>query len=316
MNLRGLIRNFVIALILPVSLWAQTPETKPVGATELSHPSVSDETYQAILQFYQYDREMPLEARTVETVETPDYIREKVVFNGIRDSRVPGYLGLPTTDNGPFPCVLLIDGITGSKSRWWEDDSWPHGGETTKQLLAAGFAVLALDAQYHGERIAQNDYESPGAMFFQHRWFNRFREMTLQTTVEHRRAIDYLATRHEIDIERIGVLGHSLGGVIIFALNACEPRVKASVACVTPLNIWDPPELAVISPFNFARGIGKRPFLMLMGKSDNYYSPAQVEILLEMIEGNPKKLSYYESGHRLPEAYIAESLEWLKRGLE
>jgi hypothetical protein len=118
--------TLIIILSIPISLYAQPPEI------------LSDEAYQAVLQFYQYDEGMPLDARVVEKQLTPDYIREKVVVNGIRDSRVPAYLGYPT--------------------------------------------------------------------------------------------------------------------------------VKASVACVTPLNIWAPEELAVGSPFNFARGIGKRPFLMLMGQ--------------------------------------------------
>lgn len=323
---RSTVSAFV--LILSASPWAQAPaspmqahaagaavETKPAKVVAASHPSAfSDEAYEAILQFYQYDKEMPLDARVVGKDETPAYVREKVVFNGIRDSRVPGYLGLPKTGTGPYPVILLIDGVTGSKSRWWEDDSWPRGGLATKQLLSAGFAVLAIDAQYHGERIAANDYESPGSMVGR-QWYNRTREMILQTTVEHRRAIDYLATRPEIDVERVGVLGHSMGGIIIFALNASEPRVRASVACVTPLNIWGPKELAVISPFNFARGVGKRPFLMLMGESDEFYSASEAAVLLEMIEGGPKELTFYESGHRLPEQYVAKAHQWFERHL-
>jgi predicted esterase len=153
-------------------------------------------------------------------------------------------------------------------------------------------------------------------MFFEHKWYSRTREMILQTTIEHRRAIDYLATRREIDADRIGVLGHSMGGMIIFALNACEPRVRASVACVTPLNIWSPKELAVISPFNFARGVGNRPFLMLMGRSDPSYSASEAELLLNMIEGRPKELAFYDSGHRLPEEYVARARQWFERHLK
>jgi dienelactone hydrolase len=294
-----------------------TPETTRAEASATAQPgALSDEAYKAIRQFYQYDEQMPLDARVVEREETPGYVREKVVFNGIRDSRVPGYLGLPKAARGPYPCILLIDGITGSKSRWWEEESWPHGGLATRQLLAAGFAVLALDAQYHGERSAANDCENPGAMYFERKWYSRTREMILATTVDHRRAIDYLATRPEIDIERIGLLGHSMGGIVIFGLNASEPRAKASVACVTPLSIWGPKELAVIPPFDFARGVGKRPFLLLMGRSDRYYSAADVVSLMEMIEGAPKKLSFYDSGHRLPKEYVTEAREWFERHLK
>ncbi len=303
-------------LILSMSPGARTPAVS-TQATAAPHPgAMSQEAYEAILQFYEYDAEIPLEARVLERAEHPTYIREKIVFSGIRDSRVPGYLGLPRTGDGPYPVVLLIDGITGSKSRWWEDDSWPRGGQATKQLLAAGFAVLALDAQYHGERIVENGYENPGRMLFQRRWYNRTREMFLQTTVEHRRAIDYLATRSEIDIERVGALGHSMGGIIIFGLNASEPRLGVSVACVTPLTLWEPAEMAVISPFNFARGVGKRPFLMLMGRNDPWYSETEAAQLLEMIEGDPKDLMFYDSDHRLPEAYVADALEWFESHLK
>lgn len=326
MSYRRQIAGTITALLLSAPLGAQVreparpqtamSETTLAEAGGASHPSaLSDEAYEAILQFYQYDEGFPLEAHVVERQEAAAYVREKVVFNGIRDSRVPGYLGLPKAGTGPYPCILLIDGITGSKARWWEDDSWPHGGQATRELIAAGFAVFALDAQYHGERIAANDYESPGAMYFERHWYNRTREMILQTTVEHRRAIDYLATREEIEIERIGVLGHSMGGIVIFALNAAEPRVGASVACVTPLNIWTPRELAVISPFNFARGIDKRPFLMLMGRTDNFYSASEAELLLEMINGDPKELKFYDSGHRLPKEYIAKAKHWFEEHL-
>ena len=169
--------------------------------------------------------------------------------------------------------------------------------------------------QYHGERTAANDYANPAAMLFKHHWYNRMREMFLQTTVEHRRAIDYLATRPKIDVERIGVLGHSMGGIIIFALNACEPRLKVSVACVTPLNIWEPQALSMGSPFNFARGVGKRPFLMLMGKSDGFYSESEAEQVLDMIEG-PKDLVWYDSGHRLPVEYIPKATQWFETHLK
>lgn len=315
----------VVILILSALSWARaasSTQARVSGAAmettsaNASHPSaLSDEAYEAILQFYEYDEEIPLDSRVVEREETPAYVREKIVFNGIRDSRVPGYLGLPATSAGPFPVILLIDGITGSKSRWWEKDSWPRGSLATTQFVSAGFAVLAIDAQYHGERIAGNDYESPGQML-EREWYSRAREMILQTTVEHRRAIDYLATRPEIDIERVGVLGHSMGGIIIFGLNASEPRVRASVACVTPLNIWEPKEMAVISPFNFARGVGRRPFLMLMGSADPFYSSSEAALLLEMIEGNPKELMFYDSGHRLPERYVGKAHQWFERYLK
>jgi dienelactone hydrolase len=303
-----------VALFLVCAIQACTESASAEEAVE--YRVYSDEAYEAILTFYEYDQDMPLAARTVEATEGSNHIREKVVFNGVRDSRVPAYLGLPTGGAGPYPCVLLVNGITGTKERWWEEDSWPHGRKVTEQLFTAGFAVFALDAVYHGERNALDEFERPGDVLFRHEWYNRSRNMIKQTTVEYRRAIDYLATREEIDSDRIGVLGNSMGGLIIFALNASEPRVKVSVAGVTPIKVMTPPELVPISPNNFARGIGPRPFLMLMGKADPFYTVEESEQLFEMIEGGPKKLIFYESGHRLPEEYVGDAVAWLNEHLK
>jgi len=237
---------------------------------------IGGEAYKAVIISYQYDKEVPLEARIVETDEHPEYLREKIVFRGARDNRIPGYLGIPKTGSPPYPIVLQIDGLGGSKGRWWEDENWPRGGVLTKALLSSGFAVLALDAQYHGERIAENNYEPAGHLLERH-WYNTLREMTVQSIVEYRRAMDYLATRSEIDTTRIGVIGLSMGGMMTFVLSAIDTRIQVSVAGVTPIEIdslW-----LTIAPFHFAERINRKPFLMLMGRSDRWYSVDQAKDL-------------------------------------
>lgn len=277
----------------------------------------SEEVYQAIIEFYQYDTDIPLQAVVVQKDDFPEGIREKVVFRGVGDirDRVPAYLGIPKVGTPPYPLVIEIDGLTGSKERWWQDDSWPRGGLLTKGLLSSGFAVMALDVQYHGERIAGNDYESPGEMLTKKR-YNRLREMTLQSTVEHRRAMDYLATRAEIDTSRIGVIGHSLGGLMTFYLSAVDPRIKVSVACVTPIVIDG--QLIGVSgrPQNFASRIGKNPFLMLIGNSDPFYIVEQAQQLYRLIDSPVKDVVVYDSGHRLPEDYVPQALKWFQDHLK
>jgi len=52
--------------------------------------------------------------------------------------------------------------------------------------------------------------------FFNKGWGYRLRDMVVQSTLEYRRALDYLETRKEIDSERIGAIGYSLGSVVTF----------------------------------------------------------------------------------------------------
>ncbi len=61
------IAGFIVALILSASLWVQASasshssprlQTTPAKAEGASHPSAfSDEAYEAILQFFQYDKD-------------------------------------------------------------------------------------------------------------------------------------------------------------------------------------------------------------------------------------------------------------------
>lgn len=300
------------ALVYPASAQTVATPVTPVG----------DEAYRVLAQFFDYDEEIPLDVRIVEKTEEPSYVREKIVFRGVRDSHVPGYLAIPKTGTPPYPVVLQLHGLGGSKANWWDDEGFSRGGQVTQGLLGAGYAVLALDAQYHGERLVNNGYEPPGVMVFERGWLHRYRDLLVQSVVEYRRALDYLATREEIDADRVGMIGYSMGGHMTFILTGIDPRIDVSVACVTPsmtermtgVRMKENASF-VIAPHEFARAVDSRPLLMLMGRSDQAYSVSEAEQLRDLIDGSSKKLIWYESGHRLPDEYIADALDWFQRHL-
>lgn len=284
---------------------------------ELRKMLLGDEAYQAILQFYQYDKDIPLDAAVVEKIDQKEYVREKIVFRGANDYRVPGYLAIPKTGTPPYPCVLQFHGMTLSKEDFWESNSYHKGHLLTQALLDEGIAVLALDSQYHGERIIFNDFQSTLIMLFRKHWINRLREMVVQTVVDYRRAIDYLETRKEIEPNRIGVIGYSLGGAMAFILTGVDPRIKVITACVTPNLIrqrWpDQHNISAIAPTNFVRAIQGRPTLMLMGRNDKgQYTVEEARVLYELIEGESKEIVFYDCKHRLPEEHVSKATEWFK----
>ncbi|NND97180.1 MAG: hypothetical protein HKN47_07620, partial [Pirellulaceae bacterium] len=95
-------------------------------------------------------------------------------------------------------------------------------------------------------------------------------EMVIQGTRDWRRAIDYVSTRKEIDSKRIGMVGYSMGGWQTFILTAVEPRIRVSVSCVVPSLVG---QSSPIAPKDYARGIGSRPLLMLMGRATRCANP-------------------------------------------
>ncbi|TDQ33126.1 alpha/beta hydrolase [Zeaxanthinibacter enoshimensis] len=294
-----------MALVVPVQ--AQRDSTVTLNPAD-------EETFRVIHNFFEYDTGMPLDARVVERTEGEAYTREKIVFSGVRDSRVPGYLALPKGGSAPYPCVLLMHGVSSSKESWWEDQSFSSGGLLTKELLNSGIAVLTLDAEYHGERISGNDFEGAGVFIFEKGWMYRARDMVVQSVIEHRRALDYLATREDIDTTRLGIAGFSMGGMMVFNLAAVEPRVKVAVAAVTPLLKDANSALAV---FNFAPYVRNTPVLMLMGTGDTRnYTREEAEWLHDLIRTEIKNLVFYESGHNLPPEWTGRAADWLQEYLK
>ena len=184
-----------------------------------------------------------LEPEVLETHEFPTYFRETVQFKSRPHMTVFGYLLSPKHLNGyaPNPAILClaghgrgVDDIVGIE----EDGSMrsEYGGyqnDFALQCVARGYTVLAIEQFGFGhrrdpiarERGAGNSSCQPssGAAL-----------LLGQTMVGWRvydamRAFDYLETRPEIDINRLGVMGISGGGTTTFFTAAIDTRVKAAV---------------------------------------------------------------------------------------
>jgi dienelactone hydrolase len=289
-----------------------------VGAEEATpYPRISEEAFKARLPFFDYDPNIPLEARVVREWDDKDTLRQKIVFRGAQGFLVPGYLEYPKTAQKPYPLVLLLHGWSGSKDNWYEDKNITNGGMMRKALLGAGYAVLALDAATHGERSSEIDYQhvnpfdDPKAP--PRRNYFTFPEITVQTVKDYRRALDYMAQRDEIDIKRVGLVGYSMGGMDSFYLLSAEPRIKMAVACVPPLSS---PAYGPTTPIDYTWGIGQKPFLMLMGRKDDMYEAAKVDASYhQYIEGPNTKLIWYDQGHELTPMYVPDALAWVKQNL-
>ena len=289
-----------------------------VGAEEATpYPRISEEAFKARLPFFDYDPNIPLEARVVREWDDKDTLRQKIVFRGAQGFLVPGYLEYPKTAQKPYPLVLLLHGWSGSKDNWYEDKNITNGGMMRKALLGAGYAVLALDAAAHGERSSEIDYQhvnpfdDPKAP--PRRNYFTFPEITVQTVKDYRRALDYMAQRDEIDIKRVGLVGYSMGGMDSFYLLSAEPRIKMAVACVPPLSS---PAYGPTTPIDYTWGIGPKPFLMLMGRKDDMYEAAKVDASYhQYIEGPNTKLIWYDQGHKLTPVYVPDALAWVKQNL-
>lgn len=268
---------------------------------------VGEEAFTVVHSLFEYDTSLPLHSRTIQTFDTIPFKREKFVIDGWRGSRVPGLLAVPKAVQKPVPVILLVDGIGGWKERWWQHTSWNRGRVLIDSLIASGYAVVMIDAPASGERTYENDFETAESFI---RKPPQYRDLILQNTIEHRRVVDYLATRADIDTARIGAAGLSLGGTMTFILGAVEPRIKAGVAGLSPLWRFGP----VTSAATYASHV-EIPMLMLMGRTDSFYTSEDVTQVYGLLGSKTKELVWYDVGHRLPEAYAGATTAWFRSHL-
>jgi dienelactone hydrolase len=170
------------------------------------------------------------------------YIVEKFRFDNGAGAVVPGYLLLPTNASGRVPGILYCHWHAGEYDLGKEElFQAKHTPEAPGPAFARrGYAVLAIDASGFGERngqgpdgTAERDFAAEETASKFNLWVGRtFWGMLLRDDLM---ALDYLASRPEVDPERLGVTGMSMGATRTWWLMALDERLKTGVAiaCLT-----------------------------------------------------------------------------------
>lgn len=289
-----------------VKMDAVTEAPRNLRATEtFSRLPAEDDVFEVMKQVFEYDKKIPFDTEITERRQIAGYVREKIVFTSTHDERVPGYLALPGGNNGPYPCVVTLHAgaYTGKDRSDFE--------LLRRRLTAIGYAVLALDAKYYNERQVNGKFgaDFPGQIY-------RRRDAIVQTVVDYRRALDYLATRSEIDTTRIGIYGGSMGTFHGSYLAAFEPRIKAFVMRGPGLghDRWNT-TVQINDTLHYVARIGEIPVILFSGYYDNPWAVQGTLRLLDLLQG-PTKIIWYNTTHTVPPAlYVDEMLAWLKEHL-
>ena len=210
----------------------------------------------------------PPRAEVVERVERDTHIRERVLFNTAPHFRVAAYVLIPRNLRGRAPAMVDLHSHGGMFLFGKEkviDLGRNHGAmtdyhrrnyegrPTATELVRRGYVVISIDAFMFGERRLMMDAD------LKHGWDRsrysledvrvlnlacRSKETTLAKSMawagltwpgivfwDDIRTVDYLVSRPEVDPNRIGCLGVSMGGWRTCFLAALDERIQA--ACVT-----------------------------------------------------------------------------------
>lgn len=291
-------------------------------------------------------RPSPLNVRTVAVDQKDGYRIEKFVFDNGVDSEVPGYIAIPDNRQNRLPAILTMHGHGSSKENMFGYE--PTSQDVAEILVKRGYVVLGIDSYFNGERKGtgpagdlermERRSDQEASLFKLNLWLGRtLWGMMLR---DEQIALDYLASRPEVDPNRIGAQGMSMGSTRSWWLAAIDDRIKAvvGVACFTRYeDLIATRALRAHGIYYFVPGILKhfdsegvmaliapRPFLALTGERDAG-SPPEGMIKLEKIlsrfytlYGKPesfRSIIYPETGHVYNDDMKAKMLEWFDKFL-
>lgn len=162
-------------------------------------------------------RKVPLDLRVIEETKTDRFVRKKLTFAPEKDDRVPAYLFLPLESKGKRPAILCLHQTV----RIGKGEPAGQGGSPNLHyavhLAERGYVTLAIDYPNFGEyTFATYD--------------RGYLSGSMKAIWNNMRAIDLLQSLPEVDPERIGCIGHSLGGHNTMFTAAFDPRIKVIVS--------------------------------------------------------------------------------------
>ena len=225
MQTRSLRHLFPLFVALAVGAASGCAVPTPEGHTALMRPVAPKPLDQAL-------RDYVFEGRKLDGLPQPERLSRKEANGFVREKwrlvTEPGhtaYLILRRpAGKGPFP-VVLVQHFMGSH----KDDFVIQSLVTL--LSGRGFLAAAIDGRHRGERAKESGVDLMAAVRETLRT-GRGRPWLIDTVFDMSRAVDLLASRDDVDPERIGVTGMSEGGIETWMLAAIDQRVAVAVPIV------------------------------------------------------------------------------------
>lgn len=315
-------------------------------------------------------------ANVIRREDRGDYVQEYLTFQTTPDLRVPAYVLIPKKAKLPAPGIVALHCHGGfyvwGKNKLVEvDNEHPalteykqelyQGKSIATELVRRGNVVIIVDALYWGERRMLLDEDPPSYRDPERMTkaevadFNRRSQQNEQLVArslfaagitwpgvllwDDLRTVDYLASRPEVDAQRLGCVGLSLGGYRSFLLAALDPRIKVAVDVGWMTSFASQIRRHVIHTIGFtfhiaglyryldlpdlAALIAPRALLVINGAKDSLFAPEGVRAAFEKIgacfhkagASDRQRCRLYDAPHEFNRQMQDEAYAWIAQSL-
>jgi hypothetical protein len=160
-------------------------------------------------------------------------------------------------------------------------------------VVKSGRALLAVATEGTSERPWPSDFQKPRYESVE------YRDLLVNRYTDHRRGLDYLETRDDIDMSRVGFVGISAGASQGLILAAVESRYRSLFFFSAGLPSYFMTNRPDANPINFAPHI-RQPKYVLNGRFDETFSVKSALEPMMKLFSEPKELELYDGPHAAP----------------
>ena len=285
-------------------------------------------------------------AHLVSTEIRPGFRLERLrIDNGV-DGVMSALLLIPDNLKGPAPTVLWLHSSSYDHDQLLQPNT--NGGEEPLGItfVKRGWVVFAPDAAWYGDRSGQGPAglrertrDQEDSLHKYNLWFGR--TLWGMFVRDDQVALDYLCTRPEVDVKRIGATGISMGSTRSWWLAAVDDRITCvvGVACLTRYeNLIHHGQLRQHGTYYFVNGLLKhfdtegvialitpRPLLFLTGELDAGSPADGIKVIEQKVAGVYKaagakdlfrSVRYPDIGHTYTSTMRREMIAWFQKWLK
>lgn len=254
------------------------------------------------------------------------WINNLININDINIENIPTKIFYPKNYDEKLKVIFVYHG--------WSCDNNSHI-PLCSLLACHGYMAVISDAINHGQRGSIDYWNSDVGL-------NHFWPTVLNSLKEFPIILDYINKNYNIDLESVGVAGHSMGGIITSGILAHNPIIKCAVI-MNSSGAWEETsidfagtmyhefknyidakllELKPLSPINNIENFKNKPVLILHGLKDNLVPIGGEETFYNALKSSyddkdkVKFITYERLNHYVTESIINECINWFNEFLK